>query len=120
MILFRSAAVVPAQRATHLGPKSEGRVFKVRNPRQSYRHAVRRGKLDDVTLHTMRHTWAMIREARRKELQELLGHASLTMTIRYAYLAPERLKQAVSRLDGLTSGVQASPLRLVAGARTGA
>jgi integrase len=101
-----------------LGPRSEGRVFKVRDPRQSYRHAVRRAKLDDVTFHTLRHTfasWAMMRGASLKELQELLGHASLTMTMRYAHLAPERLKQAVSRLDGLTSGVQPSPLRLVVG-----
>jgi integrase len=108
---------------THLGPRSEGRVFKVRDPRQSYRHAVRRAKLEDVTFHTLRHTfasWAMMKGASLKELQELLGHASLTMTMRYAHLAPERLKQAVSRLDGLTSGVQSSPLRLVSGAKPGA
>jgi integrase len=106
-----------------LGPRSEGRVFKVSDPRQSYRHAVRRAKLDDVTFHTLRHTfasWAMMRGASLKELQELLGYASLTMTMRYAHLAPERLKQAVSRLDGLTSGVKPSPLRLVAGASSGA
>ncbi len=40
--------------------------------------------------------------------------------MRYAHLAPERLKQAVSRLAGLTSEVKASPLRLVAGASSGA
>jgi len=39
-----------------------------------------------------------------KELQELLGHASLAMTMRYAHLAPERLRSAVSRLEGLTRG----------------
>jgi hypothetical protein len=55
-----------------------------------------------------------------KPAPELLGHASLTMTMRYAHLAPERLKHAVSRLDGLTSGVKPSPLRLVAGASSGA
>ncbi len=41
-----------------------------------------------------------------KELQELLGHASLTMTMRYAHLAPEHLRSAVSRLAGLTSDAQ--------------
>jgi hypothetical protein len=39
-----------------------------------------------------------------KELQELLGHASLAMTMRYAHLAPEHLRTAVNRLTGLTRG----------------
>jgi hypothetical protein len=38
-----------------------------------------------------------------KELQERLGHGSLAMTIRYARLAPERLRSAVARLERLTS-----------------
>ena len=63
-------------------------------------------KLDDVNFHTLRHTfasWAVMRGVSLKELQELLGHASLTMTMRYAHLAPERLRTAVTRLEGLTS-----------------
>jgi hypothetical protein len=43
-----------------------------------------------------------------KELQELLGHASLAMTMRYAHLAPEHLCTAVSRLEGLASSQPAS------------
>jgi len=44
----------------------------------------------------------MLKGAALRELQELLGHSSLTMTMRYAHLAPEHLRSAVSRLDGLT------------------
>jgi hypothetical protein len=33
------------------------------------------------------------------ELHGLLGHATLAMTMRYAHLAPEHLRSAVSRLD---------------------
>ena len=42
-----------------------------------------------------------------KELQELLGHASLAMTMRYAHLAPERLRAAVAG-DSTASSAQAS------------
>jgi site-specific recombinase XerD len=34
-----------------------------------------------------------------KEVQELLGHKSITQTERYAHLAPERLREAVSTLE---------------------
>jgi hypothetical protein len=43
-----------------------------------------------------------------KELQELLGHASLAMTMRYAHLAPEHLRTAVNRLEDLASSEPAS------------
>ena len=43
-----------------------------------------------------------------KELQELLGHASLAMTMRYAHLAPEHLRTAVSRLQGVAGPQPAS------------
>ena len=89
-----------------LGPKAEGRVFKTRYIKTAYNNAVDAVKLDDVNFHTLRHTfasWAVMRGVSLKELQELLGHASLTMTMRYAHLAPERLRTAVTRLEGLTS-----------------
>lgn len=35
-------------------------------------------------------------------VKELLGHASIETTERYAHLAPENLRQAVSALDGLS------------------
>jgi site-specific recombinase XerC len=34
-----------------------------------------------------------------KSIQELLGHASMEMTMRYAHLAPAVLKDAVATLD---------------------
>ncbi len=89
-----------------LDPKDEGRVFKTRFIKTAYNNAVEAAKLDDVNFHTLRHTfasWAVMRGVTLKELQELLGHASLAMTMRYAHLAPEHLRTAVSRLEGLTS-----------------
>ncbi|HSF04610.1 MAG TPA: site-specific integrase [Methylomirabilota bacterium] len=90
-----------------LNPKASGRVFKTKSVRKAYENAVTNARLDDVNFHTLRHTfasWAVMRGVSLKELQELLGHASLAMTMRYAHLAPERLRAAVSRLEGLTAG----------------
>jgi integrase len=89
-----------------LGPKAAGRVFKTRYIQTAYNNAIDAAQLDDVTFHTLRHTfasWAVMRGVTLKELQELLGHSSLAMTMRYAHLAPEHLRTAVSRLEGLTS-----------------
>jgi site-specific recombinase XerD len=72
-----------------------GRVFRTRNVRTAYENAVEAAKLDDVTFYTLRHTfasWATMRGVSLKELQELLGHSSLTMTMRYAHLAPDHLR----------------------------
>jgi integrase len=80
----------------------------------AYENAVEAAKLDDLTFHTLRHTfasWAMMRGASLKELQELVGHSSLTMTMRYAHLSPDRLRSAVSRLDGLTLVEPAEPVQ---------
>jgi integrase len=89
-----------------LGPKDSGRVFKTRYIKTAYNNAVEAAQLDDVTFHTLRHTfasWAIMRGVTLKELQELLGHSSLAIPMRYAHLAPEHLRTAVSRLEGLTS-----------------
>ena len=88
-----------------LEPKATGRVFQTRSIRTAFENAVETAKLEDVTFHTLRHTfasWAMMRDVSLKELQELLGHSSLAMTMRYAHLAPEHLRTAVTRLEGLT------------------
>jgi len=90
-----------------LEPKAAGRVFRTRSIRTAFDNAVEVAKFDGVSFHTLRHTfasWAMMRGVSLKELQELLGHSSLTMTMRYAHLAPEHLRTAVSRLEGLISG----------------
>jgi site-specific recombinase XerD len=54
--------------------------------------------------HILRHTFAiyfMMNDGNILVLQELLGHHSLTMTMRYAHLSPEHLQEA-RRLNPLT------------------
>ena len=51
----------------------------------------RRAKIDGVSWHTLRHTfasWLVMRGVPLRAVQELLGHHDMKMTMRYAHLAP--------------------------------
>jgi integrase len=57
----------------------------------------------------LRHTfasWLAMKGRPLKEIQELLGHKSITQTERYAHLAPERLREAVATLEFSTTSAQ--------------
>ena len=88
-------------------PQESGLVFGARSFdhfRSAWETAVDRAKLADFRFHDLRHTfasWAVQQGATLQEVKDLLGHSSLAMTLRYAHLAPERLRTAVSRLDGI-------------------
>jgi integrase len=66
------------------------------------RRACEAAKLRGIGWHTLRHTFAsllVMRGRHLKEVQELLGHADIKMTMRYAHLAPQAKRDAVSVLD---------------------
>ena len=39
-----------------------------------------------------------------KEVQEILGHREFSMTLRYAHLSPDRLREAVAALEDFRNG----------------
>ena len=50
--------------------------------------------------HDLRHTfasWFVMRGGTVQELQQTLGHATITMTMRYAHLSPGHLQAAMER-----------------------
>jgi integrase len=69
--------------------------------------ACRRAGLRPIQWHSLRHSFAsqlVMAGVPLKAVQELLGHADIRMTMRYAHLAPSVLKEAVSVLDGELNG----------------
>lgn len=66
--------------------------------------ACKKARLRQVGWHVLRHTFAshlVMRGATMTAVQELLGHSSIVMTMRYAHLAPEAVRETVRLLDGL-------------------
>lgn len=62
--------------------------------------------IKDFRVHDLRHTcaaWLVSAGAPLAEVRDLLGHAGITMTERYAHLAPDNVRAAVARLDAIES-----------------
>lgn len=65
--------------------------------------ACKKAGLRQIGWHALRHSFAshlVMRGASLKAVQELLGHSSIQMTMRYAHLAPEVVNETVRLLDG--------------------
>lgn len=65
--------------------------------------ALKRAGLRPIRFHDLRHSFAsQLASGGRslKEVQEVLGHESTAVTMRYAHLAPGRMREAVAVLDG--------------------
>jgi len=95
------------------GPKREGLVFRKRDGggkwgsiRTAFEGACREAKIEDFRFHDLRHTcasWLVMKGRSLKEVQEILGHREFTMTLRYAHLSPDRLRDAVATLEGFST-----------------
>lgn len=74
---------------------------------RAFHGALTRAKIEDFRFHDLRHTFAshvLMKGGSLKDVQELLGHKSMTMTLRYAHLSQEHKRNAVNLLNSLTGG----------------
>lgn len=70
--------------------------------KRAFDDALTNAEIEDFRFHDLRHTFAsylVMNGVDIKTVQELLGHASLTMTMKYAHLAPDHRARAIKILD---------------------
>jgi integrase len=72
------------------------------NVRKSFDTLLRKCGIIDFRFHDLRHTFAsqlVMSGVDLKTVQELMGHKSIEMTLRYSHLSPDHKKKAVSILE---------------------
>jgi site-specific recombinase XerD len=72
------------------------------NIRGRFHRALREAGIEGFRWHDLRHTFAshlVMAGANITSVKELMGHKTLAMTLRYAHLAPDFQRDAITRLD---------------------
>ncbi len=80
-------------------PRTGGRRYDFKKP---FRAAVTKAGIEDFRFHDLRHTFGshlVMNGVDLRTIQELLGHYSVSMTEKYAHLAPDHRTRAVKTLD---------------------
>lgn len=87
-------------RMLHAQSIGSGRVFSNLVPRW-FTEAVEKARVEDFKWHDLRHTFAsrlVMVGVDIRAVQELMGHKSITMTMRYAHLSPKHRTEALEKL----------------------
>lgn len=119
-------AALSAQRAQRRpGPlvwqTHEGAQLTRGHVRDPWRRVLMASGIAHTRLHDLRHTyasWLVQSGVSLQAVKELLGHADVKTTLRYAHLAPSTLSDAVARLDSFGDRLVTAPhLSVVAAAK---
>lgn len=98
----------PGVGAAHVFKRPDGSAWNVVDIQRAFAVAKKlSGVRPELRLHDLRHTfasWLAIRGVPVRTIQELLGHADIRMTIRYAKLSPAHLREAASIIGGVLRG----------------
>jgi integrase len=76
-------------------------VFDIKDPREWFKSATAEAGVTCLTWHCLRHTFAsrlVMAGVDLRTVQELMGHRTIQMTIRYSHLAPQHKASAVQML----------------------
>lgn len=78
-------------------------------PNEAFKAACLAARIKDFRIHDLRHTacsWMVSEGVPLADVKEVAGHSTITMTEKYAHLAPHRARDAVARLQSQSSGLQ--------------
>ena len=78
------------------------------SPRYWFEPAVKSAKIRSFSWHCLRHTFAsrlVMAGVDLRTVQELMGHKSIQMTVRYSHLTPKHTLAAVEKLAGAATAV---------------
>lgn len=92
-------------RGEHVFAHEDGRMLTKGDCKHPLWRTCRKAGLRQIGWHVLRHTFAShlaMRGVALKAIQELLGHSTMEMTMRYAHLSPDVRRDAVRLLDGPT------------------
>ncbi|HSQ84614.1 MAG TPA: site-specific integrase, partial [Desulfobacterales bacterium] len=98
--------VIEAKTGKVRKPKKDAKAKPITEIKRSFSSALKRADIVDFRFHDLRHTFAsqvLMKGGSLKDVQELLGHKTMTMTLRYAHLTQEHKRKAVNLLNGLTA-----------------
>ena len=76
------------------------------DPKKWFETALRNAEISNFTWHDLRHTFIsrlVMRGADLRTVQELAGHKSITMTVRYSHLSPQHNQKTIELLDESSS-----------------
>ena len=106
-----------APRSEFVFCNADGSRLKFTQMKRPIYRACKKADLRKMQWHTFRHTFAshlVMANVGIRTVQELMGHKSLEMTLRYSHLAPSTLVEAVDKLDEFAKKAKAEPdLRVV-------
>ena len=96
-------------KSLHKKRPDDGAVFRssrykqpLADPKKWFETALRDAKIKDFRWHDLRHTFIsrlVMRGVDLRTVQELAGHKSITMTVRYSHLSPQHNQKAIEILD---------------------
>lgn len=87
--------------ALWIARSDEGRLFPLLDPKKAWAAVLASAKIKAFRFHDLRHTFAsnlVMAGVDINTVREFLGHADLTMTLRYAHLAPSHKAAAIEKL----------------------